>query len=156
MPHTPAPTATACIVERATREVGLATAHLYDSLSRLVSTIYPDGTTISNVFTRLDITATKDRANQWTYYGYNAVRQLMAVTNAVGQVTTYDYCGCGSPDQITRWKGTTPLTTVYYYDIAGRMTNVIYPDLYQLAYTYDDQDRISAVTDGIIRRSECS
>ena len=36
---------------------------------------------LSNVYGKLDLVATKDRLNQWTYYAYNQVRQLMAVTN---------------------------------------------------------------------------
>jgi RHS repeat-associated protein len=131
-----------------TNELGLVTTYIYDKLSRLISTTYPDGTTISNIYNNLDIVAVKDRLNQWTYYGYNSVRQLMAVTNVNGQITTYSYCGCGSPDQITRWNGSTHLITTLSYDMGGRMTNAIYPDGYQLNYFYDDENRIHTVTDG--------
>ncbi len=131
-----------------TNELGLVTTYTYDNLNRLTSTTYPDGTTTSNVYNNLDIVATEDRLGQWTYYSYNSLRQLVAVTNVNGQVTTYDYCGCGQPATITRYNGATALTTTFYYDIIGRLTNAIYPDLYQLSYAYDTNDRVRAVTDG--------
>ncbi|MGH7977780.1 MAG: RHS repeat-associated core domain-containing protein [Limisphaerales bacterium] len=129
-----------------TNALGLVTDYTYDNLNRLTSIGYPDGTTISNVYNRLDIVATKDRLNQWTYYGFNQVRQLMAMTNADGQVTTYDYCGCGSPDEIIHWDGSWPLTTQIAYDMAGLVTNVIYPDGYSLDYAYDVNDRPQMIT----------
>jgi RHS repeat-associated protein len=131
-----------------TNELGLVTTYAYDNLNRLVSTAFPDGTTLSNVYNNLDIVATKDRLNQWSYFGYNSVRQLTAETNVNGQVTTYDYCGCGAPDQIIRWNGSTPVTTTYSYDIGGRLTNILYSDGYQLNYNYDYFSRLWSVTDG--------
>ena len=77
-----------------TNELGLVTTYIYDNLNRLISTAYPDGTTSSNIYSKLDIVAVKDRLNQWTYFGYNTVRQLgwPKTRNVNGQVTTYDYC----------------------------------------------------------------
>jgi hypothetical protein len=65
-------------------------------LQRLTSVAYPDGTTISNRYTRLDLTATKDRLGAWTYFGFDAVRRNIAVTNALGNYTLYNYCTCGA------------------------------------------------------------
>jgi len=135
-----------------TNELGLVTTYAYDNLNRLVSTAFPDGTTISNIYDKLDMVAVKDRLNQWTRYGYNAVQQLMAATNANGQITTYDYCGCGAPDQIVRWNGATPVVTTFYYNIAGQPTNVVYPDGYQLNYVYDSYSRVQYVIDGVGHR----
>ncbi len=131
-----------------TNELGLVTTNLYDNLSRLVSAAYPDGSTVSNIYNKLDVVATKDRLNQWTYYNYNSVRQLMGVTNVNSQVTTYDYCGCGSPDQVIHWNGATPVVTTLSYNLAGMLTNILYPDSYQLKYQYDDHGRVYKVTDG--------
>jgi len=128
-------------------ELGLVTIHTYDNLNRLTGTSYPDSTTTSNVYDNLDIVATKDHLNQWTYYDYNSVRQLVVVTNADGQITTFDYCGCGSPDEINQWDGTNWLVTLLDYDMQGRLTNVLYPDRYDLAYTYDPLDRVATITD---------
>lgn len=131
-----------------TNELGLVTEYTYDNLNRLTSITYPDGTTVSNIYDKLDIAATKDRLNQWTYYGYNPIRQLIAATNVDGQVTTYDYCGCGEPDEIIRWDGSGYLITHLNYSIIGVLTNVEYADGYQLNYTYDTHDRLATITDG--------
>jgi len=130
-----------------TNELGLVTTYVYDNLNRLISTAYPDGTTVSNVYDKLDLVATKDRLTQWTYYVYDQVRQLRAITNVNGQISQYDYCGCGSPSQLIRWNGTTALTTTFSYDGAGRLTNVIYPDQYELNYTYYADNSTRTVTD---------
>lgn len=131
-----------------TNELGLVTTNLYDNLNRLISTAYSDGSSISNIYNKLDIVAAKDRMNQWSYFGYNAIRQLLAETNVNGQVTTYDYCGCGALNQITRWNGLTPVTTAYDRNINGLVTIATFPDMYQLTYTYDKDERVSTVTDG--------
>lgn len=130
-----------------TNELGLVTTYTYDNLNRLTSVGYLDGTTTSNIYNNLDVVATKDRLNQWTYFSYNAVRQVIATTNADGQVTTYDYCGCGSPDQINEWNGSTQLTILLNYDINGQLTNVMYPDGYELSYAYDFYDRLTSISD---------
>ena len=131
-----------------TNELGMVTQFAYDSLNRPVSTAFPDETTTSNVYNKLDLAANKDRLNHWASYGYNAVRQLMAETNVNNEITTYDYCGCGSPDQITRWNGSRALTTQFSYNIAGMLTNIVYPDGYQVDYIYDLDEHLSSVIDG--------
>jgi RHS repeat-associated protein len=130
-----------------TNELGLVTTNTWDNLNRLVSTAFPDGTTVSNVYDKLDLRGTKDRNSQWTWNGYNAVRQLIATTNANGQVTQYDYCSCGSPSQITRWNGSTPAVTQFHYDIAGRLTNTTYADGYQINRSYDGNNDLLYLAD---------
>jgi RHS repeat-associated protein len=130
-----------------TNELGLATTNTWDNLNRLVSTAYPDGTTVSNVYDRLDLVAQKDRLNQWTYYTYNPVRQLMTVTSPNNQVTTYTYCGCGAPSSVTRSTGGRALTTLFDYDMAGRLRTTTYPDQYQTTRTYDDQNNLQSIAD---------
>jgi RHS repeat-associated protein len=119
-----------------TEELGLFTTRSYDALNRLRQINFPDGTTISNFYDKLDLVGVKDRLGLWTRYTYNSVRQLIAETNANGAVTTYDYCSCGSPNSITRWNGATPLTDTFGYDVLGRLTNATYADGYQLNYQY--------------------
>jgi RHS repeat-associated protein len=130
-----------------TNELGLVITNVWDNLNRLVSTAYPDATTVSNVYDKLDIVAAKDRMTNWTHYGYNGVRQLTAVTNANGQITQYQYCGCGSPSQITRWNGTNALVTVLSYDIAGRPSTTTYPDGYQVNRSYDTDNHLYQIWD---------
>jgi RHS repeat-associated protein len=119
-----------------TDELGLLTTRNYDALNRLTQLNFPNGTTISNFYDKLDLVGVKDRLGLWTRYTYNSVRQLIGETNANGAVTTYAYCSCGSPSSITRWNGSTPLTDTFGYDVLGRITNATYADGYQLNYLY--------------------
>jgi RHS repeat-associated protein len=130
-----------------TNELGLVTTSTWDNLNRLTSMTYPDGTYTTYQWDKLDLVGTQDRLGNWTSYGFNAVRQLVAVTNANGAVTTYQYCGCGSPSTISRWDGVQWLTTQFSYDLAGQLTNATYPDGYQLSYTYDALERLTNVVD---------
>jgi len=130
-----------------TNGLGLVTTNVWDGLNRLSATHFPDGTYASNLWDKLDLAGQRDRLGFWTRSKFNAVRQLVAVTNANGAVTEYQYCGCGSPSQITAWNGATALTTTFAYDLAGRMISVTHPDSYQLSYTYDDLERILTVLD---------
>jgi YD repeat-containing protein len=130
-----------------TNELGLVTRRIWDNLNRLTSVSYPDSTTVSNVYNKLDLAATKDRLGQWTSFGYDRLRQMTARTNVNGRVTEWDWCNCGSPTEITEWNGSTPVITQFAYDMAGRMTNVIYPDNYSRSYQYDSASRVSRVID---------
>ncbi len=130
-----------------TNELGLVTTYIWDNLNRLISTAFPDGTTSSNVYNKLDLVAVKDRLNQWTYYGYDSLRQRIAETNVNGQVTQYTYCGCGSPSQVTRWNNGVAVTTQFFYDADGRLTNTIYADGYQINYGFNNYALMDTVSD---------
>jgi YD repeat-containing protein len=132
-------------------ELGLVTTNTGDALNRLVATAFPDGTTVSNRYDRLDVVGVKDRLNQWTLYGFNPVRQLTAITYAGGQVTQVDYCGCGSPATISRANGTNDLITQFFYHLSGKLTNTIYPDGYQVLRGYYG-DRLAQLGDNAGRQ----
>jgi RHS repeat-associated protein len=136
-----------------TNALGLTTTNFWDDLNRLVAMRDSEGYR-SNVWDKLDLVAERDRLGNWTRYAYNSVRQLMGQTNANGQVTTFEYCDCGSPSDIIRYNGVGTLVTTYDYDLAGRLTTVGYPDDYTLIYTYDGFDRVATVTDGGQHRAE--
>jgi RHS repeat-associated protein len=121
-----------------TNELGLATTNIWDALNRLRCTTFPDGTTISNSYDKLDLVGVKDRMGYWTTYSYNGIRQLLARTNANGQLRQYDYCDCGALSQIIDWNGTNAITTQFGYDLAGRLTNTVHADGYFLSYIYTD------------------
>ena len=50
-----------------TDERGLGVTNYWDNLQRLTGVLYPDNTTISNVYAALDVTSAKDRLGYWTY-----------------------------------------------------------------------------------------
>lgn len=108
-----------------TDERGLTTTNFWDGLQRLTGILYPDGTTISNQYTALDLTGTKDRDGNWSWFQYNGTRQKIAETNANGSVTHYGYCSCGMLEQITNAIGE---VTSFNYDYQGNRTYAYFPD----------------------------
>ncbi len=130
-----------------TDERGLTVTNLWDNFRRLVSRAYPDGTTISNIFDRLHLAATKDRQGNWTRFGYNALRQLTTVTNALTNITAFGYCECGSLSTVTNGYGTVNLVTRYAHDYAGRLTQVTQNDGSWVSYGYNSIGRLTTITD---------
>jgi len=113
--------------------------------------LYPDGTTTSNVYTYLDVTAVKDRMTNWTFYGYNALRELTAVTNANGVVTRYGYCDCGAQTFVTNAFGLSGLqeTHQFIYDYQSRLTQTYFPDGSSATSSYDVLGRLTVWSDGL-------
>src|SRR5262249_28422026 len=54
-----------------TNELGLVTTRSYDLLNRLRQINFPDGTSISNFYDKLDLVGVKDRLGHWTRYTYD-------------------------------------------------------------------------------------
>ena len=129
----------------------LAVTNYWDALHRLTGVLYPDGTTASNVYTYLDVTAVKDRMTNWTFYGYNALRELTAVTNANSVVTRYGYCDCGGQTFVTNAFGLSGLqeTTQFIYDYQSRLTQTYFPDGSSAASSYDALGRLTVWSDGL-------
>lgn len=139
-----------------TNELGLVTTYSYDSLNRLTGVGFPDNTTISNVYDKLDIVGVKNRLNQWKYYGYNFLDQLYSITNENGEITYFDYCDCGSPDKIIQSDGATNIVTSLDYNFDGLVTNVTFSDGYQLSYDYNLDEEISFVSDSALNALQCN
>jgi RHS repeat-associated protein len=123
---------------------GLAITNIWDALNRLIGTAFPDGSSISNRYTGLDLTATKDRMGNWTYFGFDSMRRKVAETNAIGAVTLYDYCTCGSLESIQDALGN---FTYFNYDNQGNATNTLYADGYSVSRTIDLLKRVIITTD---------
>jgi RHS repeat-associated protein len=113
---------------------GLTTTNTWDNLNRLTSTIYPDGSYTSNQYSALDLSGTKDRMGNWTYFGYDSMRRKIAETNANGGVTLYNFCTCGSLDSVEDALGN---FTRFFYDNQGNPTNTVYADGYSTTNTYN-------------------
>ncbi len=116
----------------------------WDSLDRLTGIVFPDGTTISNIFTILDLTASKDRLGNWTYLGYDLLEHLTSITNALTNVTQLSWCGCGA---LTSIIDALTNTATLSYDNQGRLTNVVSPDATE-NYQYDLSGRMTNAFDG--------
>src|SRR5262249_392526 len=122
----------------------LSVTNVWDALGRRTQQIYPDGTGITNVYDKLDLVARYDRMGFTNGYAYNGFRQLLRVTNANFNVTTNQYCDCGSLESVSD-----PLnnTTSFTYDNAGRRTRVTYPGGSYVDSQYDLFGQPIVVTD---------
>ena len=126
-------------------ERGLNVTNTWDKLQRLTSQTDQEGN-IANVYTRLDLTATKDKLGNWTYFGYDPLQHLVASTNANQEVTLAAYCSCGAMEWLRDPLGN---YTYYNYDLAGRLTSVQYPDGYTINNTYNALDQLTSTADSL-------
>jgi len=117
------------LVQSQTDERGLIITNFWDNLQRLTGMAYPDGSTVSNIYTALDQTAAKDRLGYWSYSGFNPLRQMVAATNANGVITRYGYCDCGTLFAVTNgWNTPVQQVTTFAYDYQGNRTYTYLPD----------------------------
>ena len=124
-------------------ERGLVTTYTWDKLQRMTSQSDQEGY-ISNVYTRLDSTATRDKLGNWTYLGYDPLQHLVAVTNANQEVTLASYCSCGALESVRD-----PMNnyTYYFHDLAGRLKSIQYPDNYTVYNTYNVLNQLVSTSD---------
>jgi RHS repeat-associated protein len=120
--------------------------NFWDGLNRLTGTVFPDGTSVSNVYDRLYPGATKDRLGYWTYFGYDPLQHLISVTDALSNLTQYGWCDCGALGSITDATGTN--VTVFNRNNQGVLTNKLFADGSSLTWTLDSLGRPIQVADG--------
>jgi RHS repeat-associated protein len=82
-----------------TNELGLVTTFTYDGLDRMTSFAHSNGC-VSNIYSRLDLVAQKDKLGHWAYAGYDAMGRMTNLTNLLGDVTTFAHCSCGGLEEI--------------------------------------------------------
>jgi RHS repeat-associated protein len=128
-----------------TNELGLVVSNTWDNLQRLTGASFPDSTYTSNIYVNLDRVQTIDRLGNQTKYGYDGLRHLVAVTNALTNVTLFSYCACGALEYV---KDALNNSTYYYYDIAGRRVNIVYPDGTSMTNDYNRLSQITNTIDG--------
>jgi RHS repeat-associated protein len=124
---------------------GYTVTYDYDALNRPTKVTYPDGTYQQMVYDKLDAVLIKDRCGHWVRSIYDAQRHLTVVEDALGRITSLDWCTCGSLAGITDPLGQ---TTTWLRDLQGRVTTKIYADGTQINYAYENTtSRLKSVTD---------
>jgi YD repeat-containing protein len=141
-------------LQKHTNELGLVLTYTWDALGRLTRLDFPDSTYLENVYQNgsgtkfLDPLGTKDRLGNWTYFSYNFRRQVARHTNAIGTITGYGYCDCGTLQAVTNGVGTAvALVTTYNYDNQSRLLNVYGPGGINITNQYDSLGRLTNVLD---------
>ena len=105
----------------ATSPSGLVTHYFWDNLQRLTGVGFPDNTSISNIYTRLDLTGQKDRLGNWVHAGYDSMGYMTSFTDKNSYVTQLGRCPCGALESITDPLNT---STFYTWDYDGRITGI--------------------------------
>ena len=118
---------------------GLDTYFTWDRLQRLTSVRFPDLTTYSNVYSRLDLIATHDRLTNWTRFAYDYMGRVTAITNSLTNVTKLTWCSCSALEYVEQ----PGKTNSYLYDNQGRMTALVDGDIVK-GYVYDALGRLSS------------
>jgi RHS repeat-associated protein len=132
-------------VQTVTDSQGYTVAYDYDALDRPTKVTYPDASYEQIAYENLDPVLTRDRMGRWTAQTYDALRHLMAVEDALGRVTSFDWCTCGALNSITDPFGR---TTTWLRDLQGRATTKVYPDGTLMQYAYEQStSRLNSVTD---------
>src|SRR6266566_7746429 len=117
----------------------------YDAFDRTTRVTYPDTTYEQMMYDRLDLALHKDRRGHWERQFYNERRLLTAVADALGRVTSFDWCKCGSLASVSDPLGR---TTSWLRDLQGRPTVKIYADGSQIQYTYEwASSRLKGISD---------
>jgi RHS repeat-associated protein len=113
---------------------GLTVTNSWDTLNRLTNVAYPDGTSISYIYSNLDLVKVIDRMGYVTTYTYDSLRQKTSETDPLGHTTYYNYCECGA-----LYSSTDALENVTYFvhDNQGNLINTIYPDGYSITNIYN-------------------
>ena len=132
-------------VSTATTPEGYAVTSLYDIADRPTSITFPDGTSQTFTYDRLDLVQTKDRANRRAITGYDALRRPVALGDGLNRITRQTWCTCGSLSSLTDAKGN---TTSWDRDVMGRVVKETRASGGFTTYAYDPTSgRLQSITD---------
>lgn len=113
---------------------GHVTQYAYDNFDRLTTTTFPDGTTRTNTYNKLDLASVKDRENRVTSYGYDANRNLISVTDPMNQIVDYGYYRNGTLKSLI---DENDHTTTWNRDLQSRVTSKVLANNTQTVYSYE-------------------
>lgn len=129
-----------------TDAAGYRLEYEYDALNRLVSTTYPDGSTRTRAWDRLDVVSETDRLGRTTTASYDAARNRISESDPLGNTVRYEYDPAGRLVALTDANGS---VTRFERDIQGRVVRKIWPDGGSYTYRYDSAGRLTGRTDAL-------
>lgn len=117
----------------------------YDAADRLTGVTFPDNTSRTFVYDRLDLTRERDRAGRWTTTTHDAARRPIATRDALGRVVRQAWCACGSLSNLTDPNGN---VTAWDRDVVGRVTKETRANGSVATYAYETTtSRLKSTTD---------
>lgn len=117
----------------------------YDHLNRVTLRTYPDDTTDTNIYSRLDLTEQHDRLGRITRHFYDGFGRRIATRDPAGRTISQVWCDCGSMEALIDANGN---RTKWERDVQGRVTREVRADnTTDSHYTYDLTGRLKTVTD---------
>jgi RHS repeat-associated protein len=129
-----------------TDPLGNTKTFAYDALNRVTRIIYWDGSYEQNTYDKLDRVAHRDRNGNATRYAYDAMRNLVAVTDPVGGVTRYAYYANNLMASQTDAAGG---VTTWTRDLEGRVTAIQDPNGGVSTVAYDAANRRVSTTNAL-------
>jgi|APLak6261658528_1056013.scaffolds.fasta_scaffold00207_1 RHS repeat-associated protein len=119
----------------------------YDNLDRLTAVTYPDGTSQTISWNKLDKASVTDRLGRVTQYQYDANRNLIRVTDPLNNPTDYYYYPNGTLKSLVDANNN---TTTWQRDLQSRVTEKQYADGTKDTFIYENTtSRLKSKTDGI-------
>lgn len=126
---------------------GWTASYAYDAADRVTKVTYPDGTFEAYTYDKLDSASYKDRLGRTTIYQHDANRRLTQITDPLGSKIEYGYNSMGQLVSLTDAKGN---ITTWTYDLQGRPVTKQYADSSNVAYAYETTtSRLKSVTDAL-------
>jgi RHS repeat-associated protein len=117
----------------------------YDHLNRVTQRTYPDDTTETNTYARLDLVEQKDRLGRSTRHFYDGFGRRIVTRDPAGRTISQVWCDCGAMDALIDANGN---RTRWERDVQGRVTRQIRADnTTDTHYTYDLSGRLKTITD---------
>lgn len=115
----------------------------YDGLNRRIKATYPDGSSESWIYDKLDIAAYSNREGAITRYAYDANRELIGITQPIdglsSRTSTYTYFPDG---QVKTFLDGKRNITTWARDVQGRVIRKTYADAKGYALSYDPLGRL--------------
>lgn len=127
-----------------TDERGLIVTNSWDAVNRLTNALYPDGTSVSYIYSNLDLIQVIDRMGYTTSYTYDPIRERTSITDGNGHTTYYGYCQCGALYSITDALNN---VTYFIHDDQGNLIQAFYPDGYSISNSYNLLRQLVSTTD---------
>ena len=132
-----------------TDPLGNTTSYVYNTLNQMTQVTDPRGNITNYTYDyKGNVLTTTDANGKTTAYAYNYRGQVTQITDTLNNITQMTYgplgcgSGCGGAEKLASLTDALNHTTLYTYDLAGRLTTENDPLDRDMTYTYDAEGNI--------------